>query len=175
MRARLAHSGMCRGWLCGPCQSPQRQYSPALRVGNGLLALRFRFGRLFEGASRAAALLGGRVRNGLSAALGAPLLRRHLRQATFCEAVSSSARATTFALSGGDAPESGWQKLRENEGGIGYFFGEIWGGTIGGRLLTSGNDGGQVARSITLKIGGGFWRRLGAKAFERGALTGVSQ
>ena len=25
-----------------------------------------------------------------------------------------------------------------------------------------------------LKIGGGFWRRLVAKAFERGALTGVS-
>ena len=87
------------------------------------------------GFRRAAPLLGGRVRNGFSAALGAPLLRHRCCQATFCEAVSSSARATTFALSGGglesDAPEPGWQKLRENEGEIGYFlvkFGvELWG------------------------------------------------
>ena len=93
---------------------------------DGMLAKLVSEAKRDVGFRRAAPLLGGRVRNGFSAALGAPLLRRHLRQATFCEAVSSSARATTFALSGGDAPESGWQKLRENEGGIGYFFGEIW-------------------------------------------------
>ena len=105
---------------------------------DGMLAKLVSEAKRDVGFRRAAPLLGGRVRNGFSAALGAPLLPRHLRQATFCEAVSSSARATTFALSGGglesDAPESGWQKLRENEGEIGYFFGEIWGGIMGGNF-----------------------------------------
>ena len=118
---------------------------------DGMLAKLVSEAKRDVGFRRAAPLLGGRVRGGFSAALSALRLRHRCPSATFCEAVSSSARATTFALSGGglesDAPESGWQKLRENEGEIGYFlvkFGvELW-----GEILTSRNGRAQFVHSV---------------------------